>query len=313
MKAERIWVALLLGVACIWGATFPIIKGATADIPPLQFVALRYGLASLLLIAVAAVWRRKVSGTTLGSGAILGTLLFGGYVLQTLGLVHTSSTNAAFLTGLSVIFVPVFGRLFFRVKLTRKIVAATGLATAGLWCLSGAGTIGLNLGDLMEIGCAVFFGLHILFVPRVGSRQDPLVLTAVQMATVAVLAAIASGFAEPRSTLPRGLDSWWALLFTGVLGSALAYLVQMKAQQKISPIKTALIFSTEPLWGAVFAYLLAAERISPMGYLGGVLLVIAMILMELPKRFPFRTTTRRASDRLRQEELHPGAPAHLDA
>jgi drug/metabolite transporter (DMT)-like permease len=222
----------------------------------------------------------------------LGCFVAGGFALQTLGLARTSVTNAGFITGMFVPLTPVFAALVFRDRIGRAGWAGTALATAGLALLSGV-ELGSTAADLLVLGGAASFALHIVFTSRFAPRHDVAALAVLQMLTAfAAFAAIALA-TEPLEA-PRGSTVWGAIVVTGLFASALAFIVQTWAQSRTTATRTALIFTMEPVFAALFGYLLAGDRLAAAAWVGcaGIL---AGILVSQPALVGWLNRWRRPS------------------
>lgn len=276
--ARQLWPSLaLLAVTVIWGATFVMVKGAVALVDPLFFLALRFSLAFLVLAVIFWKELRKVSPRHLLAGIAIGIFLFGGYVFQTVGLQYTTASKAGFITGLYVVIVPLLSAIFLRKAPGKVVLVGVVLATVGLGFLSLRGDGSLAMGDIIVFGSAVSFALHIMAVGRFAPDMDPRALTTIQIGAAALLSwlgAVATGGIG----LPLPLSVWWAAAFTGVLATALAFGVQCVAQRFISPTRTALIFTGEPVFAGAFGILLAGEILGPRS-IAGCALILAGILM----------------------------------
>jgi drug/metabolite transporter (DMT)-like permease len=272
---------LLLVLVCFfWGATFVLVKEAVSQVPVSPFLALRFLLAGLLL---SLIFPRRLAGAgrgALGAGALLGAVLFGGYALQTYGLARTSASNAGFITGLSVVLVPVFSALAFRARTGAGAWTGVGLATAGLYLLSG-GLERLNLGDLFVLGCAVCFAWHIILTGRFARAHDPAALATLQVLATGLLAAAGALLFEGGIPLALPPLVWWAVIITSLFATVFAFLVQTVAQRFTSATRTALIFTTEPVFAALVAWGWAGEPVTGWAVAGGTLVVLAMIVAEL--------------------------------
>jgi drug/metabolite transporter (DMT)-like permease len=270
----------LLAVAAVWGLTFVVIKESLAHVGPLTFVAMRFALAAAVLGPIAA---RRLRLRGLPHGVLAGLALLSGYLLQTAGLQFTSAARAGFITGLSVVLVPALGALLLRAPITTWVGLGVALATAGLALLSLESVDGLNVGDLLVLGCALGFAGHILLLARFAPGQDPLALTATQIATAGALSALAVPIFEPIA-LDKVSAALPAAALTGLFATALAYAVQTAAQRATPPTHTALIFSTEPVFAALFAFLLAGERLAPPQVFGATLILAGMLVVQLEPR-----------------------------
>lgn len=292
----RTWQAdgLLLAVTAVWGATFPVVKNATdlsaGGVPTYWFLAARFLLATLLLSLI--FWRRlrNISTSTWASGILLGLFLFSGFAFQTFGLAYTSSAKAAFITGLCVVIVPVLAVVWLRRKPTPGSWMGVLAATAGLGLLSLNSNLLPTYGDMLVFLCAISFALHIAGVSRYAGSHDSVALAVIQVGTVGLLSGLLHLL--EKGTLAPGVDGvgWWtgpsqvvmAIIICGVLATAAAFLLQNVLQPYTTPTHTALIFSAEPVWGAIFAFLLAGELLTPQGYVGAALILSGMILAEVP-------------------------------
>lgn len=282
----------LLMVTLIWGATFVMVKGAVAGFPVFAFLAVRFLLASLALLPLVATRLRSASSEKrsratreasrrhLRAGGIVGLLLFAGYALQTIGLRYTTASKAGFITGLSVAIVPLLSALLLRRAPDRLAILGVALATLGLALLSLGEDLTVNRGDLLVLGCALAFASHIVAVGAFAPRMDALTLAFFQIATVALVSGLTSLAVErPWPAMPGHV--LFAAAFTGVLATSLAFAVQTAAQRFTSPTHTALIFAAEPVFAALFGYLLAGERLGSRGLMGCALILAGMIVAEL--------------------------------
>lgn len=276
--------ASLVLVTLIWGTTFVVVKVAVETTDPVVFVALRFGIGALVL---ALLYGRRVAtarGATLRAGGLLGLVLLAGFLLQTQGLRLTSPARAAFITGLSVVLVPAIEALLLRARLDRGAVVGVLLSTVGLVVLSAPLTPeelrgGDWTGDLLVLGCALAFAVHIVGVGRVAARHDPVALATVQVAVTALLAgtaAVALG-----APLPGAGLVWLDLAYMGAIGTALVFRIQSWAQVHTSATHTALIFALEPVFAAVFAVLLYGETLTARTAVGGALMLAGMLAAEL--------------------------------
>lgn len=292
MSRLRPWQAdlALLGVAAVWGATFVTVKRATVTLPVLPFLAVRFALAAgVLALSFPSAWR-QLRATQVARGTGIGVFLFLGYLLQTRGLQFTTAGRAGFITGLSVVLVPLGQAVLWRRPPASGAVAGVALATAGLAAMGWeAGALGR--GDLLVLGCALAFAGHILSVAAWAGDTHPVPITAVQVLTVSVasaLAALLPGARPPGWSWhllgPSVLRVWDALLLTGLVATAAAFLVQNAVQRFTEPTHTALIFSAEPVFAAFFAWLLGGEALTLRGLLGGALVVLGMLAAQLPAR-----------------------------
>ena len=269
----------LLLVTFVWGSTFVIVQLAIEDLPPLPFLAIRFFLAFISLLPFLYFQKAHISKSTLIKGMALGVFLFSGYAWQTVGLQYTTASNAGFITGLSVVIVPALVAITTRKLPSRSLILGILFALVGLALLSLGDQFQLNKGDLMVLACAISFALHIFFVGRYAPETNATVLASAQILTVSVLSAISSVF-FPQPMMHFSTNVWVALLVTAIPATSLAFFVQTKMQQFTTPTHTALIFSMEPVFAAVSAFLFIGELLTPRGLLGAGLVLVGMLIAE---------------------------------
>jgi drug/metabolite transporter (DMT)-like permease len=278
----------LVVVTAVWGVTFVQVKDALEVYPLFAFLAVRFAIATLTLAPLAAP-RLRAAGWK--PGALLGALLAVGYALQTAGLERTTVSSAGFITGLYVVFTPVFAYLLFRIRVARIVVVGVGLAVLGLALLTGVG-VGDPVGDALVLGGSAAYSLQIALMERYARRYDPIAFTFIEMLAAFLgfsVIAVVLGQIE----LPRGWVVWGALLVTGVFASALGFLVQTWAQQQLSAARTALAFAMEPAWTAVFGFWLAGDRLGAAGWAGAALIMAGIVVAEPAAADTLRRLLRR--------------------
>jgi drug/metabolite transporter (DMT)-like permease len=272
-------LALLL-TTLIWGATFPATKAALDQIPPLSFLLLRFLLGTLLVgVWLAFVSRRLDRGRpVLAASAVATVFLFLGYTLQTVGLRYTGASNSAFLTALYVVFVPLLLRRF-----DGRVMLAAAVAVAGLWLLVKP-SAGVNVGDLLTLGCAVAFAGHIICLERFTRVHDGPSLLLWQMAATTLLFAPTAwweqapdGAFAPTTVLLIGLG------VTGVLATG-AFGVQMWVQKFVPAQQVALVFASEPAYAAWLSWYFLGETLDLEGWIGSALILSAVIIGAFESR-----------------------------
>jgi drug/metabolite transporter (DMT)-like permease len=271
-------VALVL-VTAIWGITFVQVKDAVAIYPLFAFLAVRYAIASGALGLVGAARVRTLGRSGLAAGAVLGALGGLGIGLQTAGLERTTVSSTGFITGLYVVLTPLFGLVLFRTRVGIEVWLGVVLAVVGLGMLSGVHT-GSTGGDALVLASTSAQALQIVMVERYANRFDAIALTLVEMATCCV-GFLAIALALGDLSVPRGWTVWGALLVTGVFASALAYLIQVWAQRRLSAARIALVFSLETVFAGLFGYWLSGDRLGWLGW-GGCAAILGGILLAEP-------------------------------
>ncbi|PYV41285.1 MAG: hypothetical protein DMG09_05015 [Acidobacteria bacterium] len=271
----------LIFVTIIWGSTFAIVKKALAQVSPILFITLRLWIATALTVALMPGALRNMSLDTFRRGSILASLLLGGFIFQTVGLRVTTASKSAFITSLSVLLVPILGFVLFGHRPRRQTIAGVALATVGLGLLT-LETLELKFGrgDTLTFLCAVVFALHILFIGRYSPISDFRQLVILQMAVSAVVGSLAMPMLETPFLVPDVPFTLY-LFITGVLATAFGFYVQNRAQQFTTANRTALIFSLEPLFAALFSYLLLGQTLSPKQWLGGGLVIAGILISEI--------------------------------
>lgn len=292
-KQQVIADVCLLLVTFIWGSTFVLVQNAVALLEPFTFNGVRFGLAGLFLIAWLFIFNRnaiaKMNKKLLLSGVIMGTWLFTAYALQTFGLLHTTSSKAGFITGLSVVLVPLFGFLFLKETPKRFAVLGVGVATIGLYLLTLGDSLALNFGDVLVFFCAISFAAHIVVTGKYTPLYSTLLLTIVQIITVSVLSSISAVLFEDwqrafDSSVMGNANVFLALFICSIFATALAFLAQTNFQKYTTPTRVALIFAMEPVFAAITGFFWANERLGSKALLGCLLIFIGMILAELPQK-----------------------------
>ncbi|MFZ5443836.1 MAG: DMT family transporter [Myxococcota bacterium] len=271
----------LLGATAIWGGTFVTVKDALSAADTFTFLALRFSVGALVAAALAArapggLGSRRV----LRPGLVLGGLLFGGYLLQTLGLETSSPARSAFITGLTVIFVPFVAWALSRKRPPTRAFVAPFVALFGLQRLTGVSFDGpLPVGDVLTLGCAVLYAFHIVATSRLGEGLPSMALTSVQLGVVALLSGASLPFVERRFEPTPAF--WFAVAFTGVLASAVAIGVQVWAQKELSAVRAAVIYALEPVFALLVAALSGLGLPSPAELLGGAFILAAVLISEV--------------------------------
>jgi drug/metabolite transporter (DMT)-like permease len=264
-------VLLLVLVTVIWGSTFAVIKETIQTVPVPILLAVRFSFAALFLLWV------KPERKTLIPGLILGLLSFAGYATQTIGMLTTSASKAAFITGLSVILTPIVGAIWLRQRIPGRVWLAALLAIIGLGLMTLNPTEGVVIGDLWVLGTALAYALYIVYLGEIAVHHKPIVLTSLQ---IIVVAALSWGWAVPHLSVLKelSLSALSALLYLALFATALVLWLQALAQRVVPAYAAALIFALEPVFAAIFAYFMLGETLSLQGWLGGGLVVVAMIL-----------------------------------
>lgn len=294
----------LLLVALVWGTTFVIVQKAIAFLEPYSFNTVRFFIAAILLLFIIYFFKRSSfrefkNKNLLKSGTLLGFWLFLGYGFQTVGLLYTTSSKAGFITGLSVVLVPLFSYVLLKQKLNWQIGFSSLIAVAGLYLLTIHNSFSLNIGDGYVLLCAISFALHIVFTGKFAKSFDALCLTVLQLFTVSFLSFITAFFTEQwqgifTANMLLKPEVITALLITSLFATALAFLAQTYFQSFTTPARVALIFAMEPVFAAITAFIVLNERLGSKALIGCILILFGMILSELKySDFTFKKKTKR--------------------
>jgi len=288
MPTKRLLADLALALcALIWGTTFVVIKDALADISVLAYLALRFGLAAIVMAAI--YWRtvRTLTWPAVWAGAQIGVVMFGGYIFQITGLKFTTPSKAAFATGTFVVFVPILLALFGRRRIALWIWLGAAAAFAGLYFLTvpPEGFGALNRGDPIVFVCAIMFALQMIFIGRHVGRYSVAALSFLQVATTALLStallwiASAAHWEHPRITWTGYLI--FAILLTALGATVLGLSFQTWAQQYASPSHAAILVSLEPVFAALTSLVLAREHLGTRALIGAALIFAGILVAEL--------------------------------
>jgi drug/metabolite transporter (DMT)-like permease len=292
---------VLLLAPLLWGATFPATKVGIEAIGvfPFMFWTRLLGFVTILA-AVPLVARREVARpavrSLIGPGLLLGALIFAGYVLQTEGLARTTATNTAFITGLYVVFTPLLGMILFRRPVARAAWGAVAVSVLGIALLSvpSLGDLRPRAGDLLVLAGTVAWAGHVVGVGYFAERHSSVLLSLAQMGATTLFHLAALGVTEARA--PDTSEVWVILLITGVLGSGVAYTIQVVAQRAVTATRAVVILAAESVSAAAISFVWLGERLQLHQWVGAALVLTAMALSEL--------SARRAD--LRAEQATPG-------
>jgi drug/metabolite transporter (DMT)-like permease len=281
MKLKSWAVIALVFVAVVWGAGFVLMKDAINDQPVFDFLATRFTLATLVMIAIRPQVLSAINKKTLFRGSILGVMLGLAYITQTIGLDLTTAAITGFLTGLYVVFTPLLFWFVFKKKVEKKVIVGTTLALTALLFISFNG-ISFDPGQVWLIACALLFAGHIIGLSFWSNAKDIYPLTVIQLAAGSVvcwMGAVPDGYQPPPNTFV-----WGTVVFTAVFATAMAFLIQTWAQSIMDPSRVAIILTGEIVFAAAIAIAVGQEVLSLRTVIGGVLIVLAMLIVEWPDK-----------------------------
>lgn len=279
-KSLRADLSLLL-VTIFWGAGFPATKIALQTMTPYYHIGIRFAIASLLLAVLFYKKLKDLNKSLIKPALILSSLLFATYAFQTVGIQYTTASKSSFFCGLAVLIVPLFSVFYLKTKLELKTVVSVLTATLGLFLLSyTGGNFDFNIGDFLTILCSICYAWQLIFTGTYVQGHDATLLAIVQLIFVSVFGMIFAIILEPFPT-EMSMPSFWSLMFSAVLCTAFAFWMQTNAQKFTPASHIALIFTMEPVFGAITSFLVLGEVLGAKGIIGGIFIVSAMLISEL--------------------------------
>ena len=289
----RLATLLLVALTAVWGSTFFLIHDLVETVPPVDFLAVRFTIAAVIM--VVAFWRpvRALDRRQIAIGAGLGVLYGLAQIAQTQGLATTPASVSGFITGTYVVLTPVFTALILREKVAGSTWAAVALATVGLALLSLNG-FSIGVGEAITLLAAVLYALHIIGLGRYSASEIAIGLSVVQMVVIAVLCL--AGAAPGGIVLPSGAGQWASVLYMVAFASILALWAQTWAQSHLPATRAAIIMTVEPVFAAFFAVTFGEESVTVRMLTGGALVLTAMYAVEI--------VARRRPGELPAEALH---------
>jgi drug/metabolite transporter (DMT)-like permease len=284
MNVQRKADLALIMVVLFWGTSNLLTKVGLGDLNEFNLIALRFVIAFGL---TAVIFRKRLAAVelkTVKRAAMLSVILFCVFIFATFGVRHTTVSNAGFLTCLAGIIVPMINFAVFKIKQDKMTVMSIVMALAGVWLLIAGTSFTFNLGDILCILCSVAFAVHILVTERLTRGVDSVALGVIQLGFVGVYAVVFSFMLET-PTLPVSFSNWMVVLGLSVFSTAIAFVTQTVAQKYTTATHTGLIFTFEPLFSVLIAYIFLGEILSLRGYAGAALMLASLMLIELKPDF----------------------------
>jgi len=289
-----------VAITAVWGSTFFLIRDVVVTLSPADFLAVRFTIAAVAMMAVfwrpmLALTRREV---TIGVG--LGVVYAVAQILQTVGLAHTEASRSGFITGTYVVLTPILTAVLLRERIPRSTWFAVLLATAGLAMLSGFG-FGFGFGETVTLLAAACYALHITGLGRYSSPASAAGLSTVQMIVIALVSLVAA--APGGIDLPRGRGAWASVLYMALVAGAVAIWAQTWAQSHLTAPRAAIVMTLEPVFAAGFAVGLGGEVLTIRMTLGGAMILAAMYTVELMGRSGDPTAEQKPPSELLHHEV----------
>ena len=267
---------VLIGLTVIWGSTFVIGKIVLQNMSPLQMIAFRFTISSVFFLVFFSRRLFPLNRRQILRGGILGIFLFLGFLAQTVGLTLTTASKSAFITGMSVVFVPLLQVIIERRAPKVGNIAGVAVVSAGLWLLTSPSGSSFNAGDALTLLCALLFAIYIVYIDVVAHDMSAMQLTFLQMATNAILALAAT----------LAFDTLVAVLYLTVFATILTTFLQTRFQKETTPTRAAIIFTIEPVVASVSAAIVLGEQVGLGGAVGGGLIIGGVLLSELSEGIP---------------------------
>lgn len=277
----------LMFCSLIWGVTFVVVKNALDESSPFVFLAGRFTIASVVMALLQTKIMARIEPQEIFAGMRLAFFMFAGYGFQTAGLQYTTASNSGFVTGSSVVLVPLLLAVFWGRRLTRWIYFGAFAALIGLYFLTvpAEGLRHVNRGDVLTFVAAGFYAVHIILVGEYTQEHSVRALSLIQVAGCAVMAWPLTGFSAAIHWQPvRFTGSWqlWlGIVICAVFATAIAFTVQLWAQQFTSPGHAAILFALEPVFAVITSYVVLHERLSSRAMMGAGLVVAGIVAAEL--------------------------------
>jgi len=281
-RLELLATLTLLAMTACWGSTFFLIHDLLDRVPAVDFLAVRFAIASVAMLALAPRAVARLTPELRRHAVVLGGLYGGAQILQTIGLGHTPASVSGFITGMYVVCTPLLAAAILRTRIPALTWAAVLLAVSGLGVLTLQG-FSIGYGETLTLLAAIIYALHIVGLGAWSRPADAIGMSIVQclvIAAICFVAAVPDGI-----TLPDRVGDWLAVAYMALFAGAAALLGQTWAQAHLPPTRSAIIMSMEPVFAAFFAVLLGGESVGARMLLGGGMVITAMLLVELlPRR-----------------------------
>lgn len=280
-RAQLLATTGLLAVTASWGSTFFLIHDLLTRIPVVDFLAVRFAIAAVAMVALAPRAIGRLSRAKRRHALVLGVLYGSAQILQTAGLAHTPASVSGFITGMYVVCTPLFAALILHTRIGWSTWGAVLLAITGLGVLTLSG-FSVGYGEALTLVAAMIYALHIVGLGAWSTPSDAIGMTIVQCIVIAVICAVAA--APGGIAVPHRLGDWLSVVYMALVAGAAALLVQTWAQAHLPPTRSAIIMSMEPVFAALFAVLFGGEPATPRMLVGGGLVLAAMLVVELAPR-----------------------------
>ena len=273
---------LLILVTAFWGGSYFLMDFCLETIGPLFLNALRFLIAFAVLGIVFYKNLKKLNKVTLRYSIAVGLCLVMTYIGATYGLMYTSISNAGFICGLSAVFTPLFSFIIYREKPEKRLLLAVVICTIGLALMTLSDTLTVAKGDIICLLCGIGYAFDLIITDRalVNERVDPVCLGVCELGVTGVVMLLLS-FLFETPALPTQPSIWAAVLFLSICCTGIAFVVQTTQQRYTTATRVGLIFTLEPVFSGIVAYFFAGEVLSVRGYIGAVLMIVSILMVEI--------------------------------
>lgn len=273
--------SLLLLVTVIWGSGYVVNDVLLHSLTAYQLLTARFGLTFLMLLFLHRSTLKKIHSRTIKKGFVLGLLLYLAFASQTVGLLYTTPSKNAFLTQISVVFVPLISYLFLKKRVVLKTQIGILISLVGVAFMSLNGFEAINFGDLLSLLCAVFFALQVIIMGEYVKDEEPMSLMLIQMGTASAIGLTINLF-QGNIYLGGNPSVDIRLLYLAVFGTLFSYGVQTAAQKAINATEISLVLSLESFWGMMFSMLVLKEAVSGKEMMGALLILTGVVISQVP-------------------------------
>lgn len=280
-KKKIIYGFLMVFVCVVWGAGNPVTKIGLETIPSFLMLTMRFGGAFVVFLVI---FRSKIfkafNKSNIWKCCLLSLVTAMTYIASQIALYLTSATMAGFLMGLAVIFTPFLNYFIFKIKVNKKFIPIIILVIVGMYFLCGGGmSFTFGLGEVCALLASVFYGLWLVLTPRFVHDVGPVALSALQCGVAAVVCLpFFFIFEYPTQVSSISTEGWMALIYVTVICTVTVYLIQNQSLKYLSPVFVSLVLCLEPVFSAFFSFVLLAETLTLIAYLGGVLIIIGLMI-----------------------------------
>jgi drug/metabolite transporter (DMT)-like permease len=271
-------------VAVIWGTGFAAAQMALdAKLSPFQIMTYRFFISSVLMIVIFWKEFKKIRLPEIKAGAVIGVFLFLAFAFQTIGLQYTTPSKNAFITATNVVMVPFLYWILLKKKPDKYSIAGALLTIVGISFLTLEGSFNVSYGDFLTLICALGFAMHIISIGHYTRKHSPIKLVIIQMIVAFILSLLSLLYTQDAVTLSA--KGSFAVIYLGVLSTTVAFLIQNIAQKYVNATKTAIILSTEAVFGTLSSIVFLGESLNLKMIAGCVIIFTAIIVAETKLSF----------------------------